>query len=508
MTITEIPGVQWVLDCEPRPVQLEAIARAYTGLAYRTHKDHLVPASPIHRLSHAGRPATGFPYFMEMRLGKTLAFLNEWMLFYKHHGLHKALVFSPSKYKHAWGIEATRFGLSSMFDMPVHVYQSSARGRREAQKFIDADRGLLVVNYEALIYPENRILLNEWVDDRTVVGADESVMIKNRDSIFFKEGHELSKNAAVARIMTGKPVVQGPQDLYSQLRFARLYDGVNFYQFRNTYCEMGGFKGKQIVGVKNEDRLQNQLRKITFTAYRRDWGTWFEPDQMRINVSMNERQTELYKAMEKDFMVWLEEQGSVVTAEQAITRHMKLQQISSGFIYDQSRMVHWLIDFAKSPKVVDILDRMENEITSKVIVIAVHKPVIQELFTIFEKAGYHPAIIAGGRDDTEEQKRKFNNDTKCRIMVGQEKATKYGHNLMGCAADPCDVMAYFENTYSLDDRAQTIERPQGEGQQGPLTVFDYASTPIERKIIQALQNKEEISRVIMNYYKNETNPDW
>ena len=501
---TELPGVRWYLDCEPRPVQIEAMARAYTGFAYREGKD-----DPIHRyeLPHAGRPASGFAYFMEMRLGKTPTFLNEFIAFYKDHGIHKAMIFSPSKYKHGWGLEAIKFGLP-VFDMPVHVYQSSKYGRIDAKQFIRGNRGLLIVNYEALIYDDNRELLAEWVDDRTLVGADESVLIKNRESIFFKESHELSKDAAATRILTGKPVVQGPQDLYSQLRFARQYNGVNFYQFRNTYCVMGGFKGKKIIGVQNTDRLQDRLKRMAFTAYRRDWGTWFEPDQQEVSVPISDIQKKYYKEMEQDFAIWLDDCGDSVTAEQVITRHMKLQQISSGFIFDNERNVRWLIDFKTSPKIVDILDRMENEITSKVIVIAVHKPVIQALYDIFEKCGYQPAIIAGGRSDTESQKKRFNEDPECRIMVGQEKATKYGHNLMGSPADPCDVMMYFENTYSLDDRAQTIERSQGEGQQGPITVFDYVSTPIEAKIIGALQRKDEISKVIMDYYKDNNTSDW
>lgn len=503
MTTTLLPGVRWYLDCEPRPVQLEAIARSYTGFAYREGKD-----DPIHRyeLPHAGKPVTGFAYFMEMRLGKTPTFLNEFIAFYKDYGIHKALVFSPSKYKHAWGIEATKFGLP-MFDMPVHVYQSSKYGRMDVKKFIRGGRGLLIVNYEALIYDNNRELLAEWVDDKTFVGADESVLIKNRESIFFTESHHLSKDAAATRVLTGKPVVQGPQDLYSQLRFARQFNGVNYHHFRNTYCVMGGYKGKKVVGVQNEERLQERLKRIAFTAHRRDWGTWFEPDQQEITVPIDDTQKKYYKEMEEDFIIWLNDSGDSVTAEQVITRHMKLQQISSGFIYDNERNVRWIIDFGESPKVKEILERMQNEIVSKVIIIAVHKPIIQALCDVLTKHQYQPAIIAGGRTDTESQKKRFNEDPKCRVMIGQEKATKYGHNLMGNPADPCDVMIYFENTYSLDDRAQTIERPQGEGQQGPITVLDYVGTPIEAKIIYALQHKNEISKVIMDYYHHDRS-DW
>ena len=56
---TEIEGVDWLLDCEPRPAQLEAIARSYTGKAYRVEKNAPL-GPPIGTLQHAGKPAKGF----------------------------------------------------------------------------------------------------------------------------------------------------------------------------------------------------------------------------------------------------------------------------------------------------------------------------------------------------------------------------------------------------------------------------------------------------------------
>ena len=86
-------------------------------------------------------------------------------------------------------------------------------------------------------------------------------------------------------------------------------------------------------------------------------------------------------------------------------------------------------------------------------------------------------------------------------MLGQSKAIKYGHTLMGLPNDPCLTTIYFENSYSLDDRAQSEERNQGEGQQGAIHVVDYVSSPIEERVIAALQRKEDVAAAIMGYYK-------
>ena len=51
-------------------------------------------------------------------------------------------------------------------------------------------------------------------------------------SSFFKAGMLLGKNAGVARIATGLPMSQGPQDFYGQGRFIRMFNGRSYYAYR------------------------------------------------------------------------------------------------------------------------------------------------------------------------------------------------------------------------------------------------------------------------------------
>ncbi len=213
---------------------------------------------------------------------------------------------------------------------------------------------------------------------------------------------------------------------------------------------------------------------------------------------MTDVQKQHYRTMEEDFIVWLDS-GDAVTAEQVITKRMKMQQISSGFIYDEHKQPQWLLDPKRVPKLVDLKDDLSNQITDKVIIIAYYRATIDMLLEQLRE--FNPAVIRGGQQhDTDAEKERFNGDPSCRIIIGQEVAIKYGHTLMGTLEDPCQTIAYFENSYSLDDRAQTMERPQGEGQTQGITVLDYHSGGVEADIIAALQRKESIADAIMNYY--------
>jgi SNF2 family DNA or RNA helicase len=488
-------GVDWLLDCEPRIVQLETLARSYTSVVYRRHKEDDMPQVPF----AIREPMQGFAYFLEMRLGKTNTLLNEWLLFCRDHGLKKLLVLAPNKYKAAWRTEAARFGIVS----EVHVFDSNKR--KEAAEFIAKKGEILIVNYEALVSDANMVLLKAFVDDRTMVAADESVLIKNRQSFFFRNGLLLAKEGAVCRILTGKPVVQGSHDLWSQLRFIRCLDSWNFFQFRNTFCKMGGFKGKQVIGVRNVERLQTILASCSFVASRADWGTSFDTDYETRAIKMLPAQTKAYKNMEEEFVTWLDS-GGAVTADQVVTKHIKLQQISSGFIIDELGKPHDLLpDMAKLPKLLELKDSLENEVSGKALVICYYNHSLDVLEQHLKD--YQPAIVRGAQAmkkagrEIEQEKWRFNSDPNCRVLLGQVQALKYGHMLMGSASEPCLTTFYYENTYSLDDRAQSEQRNQGEGQQASIHVVDFCDSEVERRIIAALQRKEDVAASILNYYK-------
>lgn len=497
---TDVPGVDWLLTGEPRPAQLEAIARSYTGKVWRDHKDESMPDKPKRTLKWAGGPIDGFGFFMEMRVGKTPTLLNEFELFVRDYGFERAFVLCPNQYKFTWVLEAERFGAS----LPAIAFEST--NRDYIKKWVAANpKCMMFVNYEALLYQENLSIFEDFIDDKTYMGADESVMIKGHDSFYTKAALDLVTRAPISRPMTGKPTPQGPQDLWAQLRFARKINGVNFWAFRNKFTVLkSGFKGKKkIVDVKNEHILQDMLGQETFFARRADWGTKIDTDYEVIQLPMHPEQKKSYDMMEEDFMVFLES-GEVVSVEQAMAKHAKLQQISSGFILDEFKNPHDIIPFERTPKFVDLMDRLYNQLQTKVLIACVHTETVARLRHSLRK--FNPATIAGKNHmskwkiETDKEKDRFNNDRSCRVMVAQEKAVKYGHTLMGTKEDPCIDLFFYENTYSLDDRAQTEERPQGEGQVAALHVVDYYSSPVEKIIVEALQKKETFAARVMGYY--------
>lgn len=436
---------------------------------------------------------------MEQRLGKTPGLLNEFALLRRDHGFKWSLGIAPNQFKPTWQLEAERFGL----DCAAHTFSSDRR--EEVVRFINRNQsngGQIVVNYESLIRPDTLAVLEPILGDKTLIFADESVSIKNNTASQFKASLELAKRCAIRRVLTGKPVAQGPHDLWAQLRFAGFLDGFNFYAFRNTFCKMGGFQAKKVLGVRNEDRLHELQETMAFNARRVNWLTTPGSEYAVRPITMLREQKAHYKAMDEEFIVQLNEE-TVIPADQVVTKLIKLQQISSGFIIDEYSKAHDIMPPISNPKLQEAVRMMREEISGKVIFFC-H---FQHSMDLLQEAlkEFNPAVIRGDQwhrkneRDVQAEKARFNGDPNCRVMIGQEQSIRYGHTLMGGPGDPCLNEVFYENNYSLNDRSQCEERPQGDGQQGLVTIWDFEASATEAATIRALQHKEDISAAVMKY---------
>jgi len=488
--------VLWLIDCEPRAVQQEALLRSYYGYASRDNR-HDEP-KPVKLREGA---AEGWGHFLEMRLGKTPTALNEMALFNRDHGFRKFVVLSPNSYKSAWVKEAAVFGM----DIPFFAYETSRSN--DAVKFIQenyAGSFCLVVNYEALQYDNTREILKWVVDKDCMLVADESIKIKNHTSITFKRALELSKEAGAIRELTGCPMTQGPQDMYAQLKFIRGLDGKNFYSFRNRFCKMGGFKNKKIVGIKNEEELKETIHAMGFVAKRKDWGNPHQSEHYVVDLEIKDEQKKHYDAMNQDFVTMLDT-GEEISAEQVVSKMMKLQQISSGFLYNEKGEGVKLMDLKNTPKMQRLKEMLEDEVEGKAIICYHYGYSGDALLETFEK--WNPAVIRGkqwmnkNERDLDEEKKRFNEDDDCRLIILQISAGKYGHNLSGVENDRCKTMFFYENTYSLDDRIQIEMRNTAAFQDWQNVYFDLVTTEVERKAIKALQKKESIVEAVLGHYE-------
>lgn len=486
----------WLLDSEPREVQLEALRRSYAGFSLKDSKD----GEPEVRQFRKG-PDKGWGDFLEMRLGKTPKALNEFELFMRDYGFKRVVVFCPNTFKEGWVREALKSGAS----VPWFAYESRRENEARAEALKSKGVFGVAVNYEAVRTEKTRSFLSDLVDKKTLVIADESICLKGHTSLQSKAVREVAAEAGAVRLLSGLPMTQGPQDLYAQFRAIRRMEGVNFYSYRNRFCKMGGFKAKKVVGVKNEEKLQSLLESCSFVAKKKDWGKQTGAEYYQEELLLPPALKKHYDAMDRDLVTLLAD-GEEVSADMVVTKLGKLAQISSGFAYHEGRS-YQLMDPKKTPKMERLLGLLE-ETLEKMVVVYNYTASGDALMECLNP--YNPACIRSqdwmkknGRD-AESEKNRFNQDAGSRVMILQTTSGKYGHDLSGVDGDRCSKMVFYENTFSLDDRTQIEMRNTTAFQNWSNEYFDFVSSPVEERAISALAKKENVVNAVLGSFRDET----
>lgn len=466
----------WMLNLPPLAVQAEARKQAL-------------------RKKNAG-PANAFLYWMEMGLGKTGTVLSEYMECREKSQADFLIVITLNSFKQGWVDEAAKFGLT----IKLGVWP-------DCRKIPHTKLHGIMFNYEAIIGAGGDYIEQLIAERKVYLCFDECHKIKTHSSAVTKRSMRLWKDAAVRRGLTGTPVGNNVMDLFPQLKLGGGLDGDNPFAFRNRYAKMGGYMKKQVMGVQEErlPDLHRLMDRHSFRATKADWldlpeQTWHTP----IRVEMPPKLRARYKQMQDEFAVELSEETNI-TADMVISQMLKLQQISSGFIYDNEKAVHHLERVSTMPKyevVSDLMFSLEGQ--GKLLVFAHFRPTIERLRVYIKgKLGIEPAVFMGGMkpQDIAAQKAAFNSDEGPDILLAQTSVGSATHTLLGGSNKPCCTTLFFENDYNKIDRLQAESRNHRNGQRYPVTYYDIISSPAEAKPIKALQQKGDLIKAIVEGIK-------
>jgi SNF2 family DNA or RNA helicase len=446
------------------------------------------------------RDKPGVGLFCEQGLGKTLIAISEFSWYYNLGEADRMIVVCPNSFKMGWVDEVNKHG----FNLDVHIFQSTKKDK--AGRFVNsthANPPVFVLNYEAARLPGVLKALVMWAErGQTYLAIDESIQIKGK-SQQTKAVHRLAAACKYVRLLTGRPQTQGPHDLWGQLKAIGLFPDMNFYAFRNTFCVMGGWQLKQVMGVKNAEYLARIMAPAVFQAKKKDWLPDLPRKDFTIrDYAMSDEQLRQYAQMEHQFL--LEIESGVVTVEVAVAKYAKLAQIMCGFIYDDARITHELVSPSQNPRLNLLKQLLEEEVEGKCCVVYRHRAMLEVLIRAL--AQYDPAWIKGQMkpEEVEEQKARFNADPNCRIILLQCDASKYGHTLLAGPGpdDLCRTMVFFENSYSADTRDQIEDRIHRRGQTGEYVLYiDLSGSDLDRRIVKALQRKDELYKSVFRNLK-------
>lgn len=459
----------------------------------------------------------GFAYFLEQGLGKTRTVLFEFNDKVNRRLAEILIVVCPRSLRGAWRDEAAEIGL----DYPVILLENEKKCRK-ALNDVGRQPLILVMHYEQVLTHGSAIMTAMLERKRKVyIALDESVRIKKHSSVIgdalyllvsAKARIQRGKKkelinvidrapAAFKRVLSGTPAPQGAHDLWNQFRFIGEMDRTPYYAWRSLYCRMGGYMGKKILGWQNLDLMRERTGRFVFRAKKQDWTDLPEKIPMPPReVDMLPEQRQAYLEVMHDFVL---EFGpdDYLTVEMAITVKNKLQQISSGWVFDNEKNVREIVPLDKNPKLQEARNIIE-EIDSKILVFYYFRPTRGYLEQLAAQMGVGHVFLESGLKDAEFDARKlaFNTDDNIKVAFCQTDAVKEGHTLLGTETMPCHTTLFVENSYSLYARAQAEDRNHRHGQHYPVTYHDIVTSKEDKEVIKALQRKSSMQEAILSEF--------
>jgi SNF2 family DNA or RNA helicase len=252
-------------------------------------------------------------------------------------------------------------------------------------------------------------------------------------------------------------------------------------------------------GTKRYQNLDELKAKIAPHSYRITKAECLDlPPKVyeRRYVELNAEQRVLYNKLKKEFVA--EFGGGKINAAMAMTRMMRLQQITGGFapvLNDVGETIATHPVGKTNPKINALLELLE-ETDGKVIIWARFRKELELIaVALREEYGTKSAVeYHGGVSDKDRQSAvfTFQREHDPRFFVGQPHSGGIGLTLTAAS-----TVVYFSNDFSLETRLQSEDRAHRIGQQKSVTYIDIeAVDTLDKKVIDALRSKKDMADVI------------
>lgn len=265
----------------------------------------------------------------EMGLGKSLQALTVYIIDVVRGWSETLIVVCPVTLKGNWEEEVIKFTripvtvLGQVYDGEKKklVKLSPAERKIQLQDFKElAGPKILVVNYEQVT--AHLIDLNKIKFDVAVF--DEAHFLKNPTAKRTKACLALISTRSF--LLTGTPMLNQVHELWSLLHRIDPKTWPSFWSFKSRYCVFGGYKDKQVIGVKNEKELTEKLQRVMLRRLKKNVLNLKEPHVLQVKVDLTVEQQKLYDEVIDDMKMTASD-GTVQDIENALTKFLRLKQI-------------------------------------------------------------------------------------------------------------------------------------------------------------------------------------
>jgi SNF2 family DNA or RNA helicase len=443
-----------------------------------------------------------YAYFMEMGTGKTKVLIDNVAMLYDKGKIDGVLIIAPK------GVVKTWYEQELPTHLPDHIENVSVLWQPNITKTqqekldtlfeIDSALHILIMNVEALSTEKGVKFATKFINShKSMMAIDESTTIKTPTARRTKNIIKIGLDAKYKRIMTGSPITKNPLDLYTQCEFLDpwLLDFASYYAFRNRYAEMKTMhiRGRSIQVVdkfQNLGELSDIVKEFSYRVLKEDCLDLPPKVFIKRHISLTPDQKKIYEQMKEQALAVLN--GKVTTTMTVLTQLMRLHQITCGYVTADDGSTQQ-VESNRLNELMSILEDTEG----KVIIWANYQlsvgEIIQKIIKVYGKDSYVHYYGLTPQEDRQDFIRKFQNDPKCRFIIGTPQTGGYGITLT-----EANTVIYYSNGYDLEKRLQSEDRAHRIGQKKTVTYIDLiCEDTIDEKIVKALRDKINIASEVM-----------
>lgn len=364
----------------------------------------------------------------------------------------------------------------------------------ERLRALNTPADVYTINYDNLVW------LIEQLGDRwpfEMVVADESTRLKGFR--LRQGGVRAQALASVAHTkikrfvnLTGTPAPNGLIDLWGQnwfvdagVRLGRTFSAFKQRWFRASY---GGFGS--IPAEFAQPQIEAALKDVTLTVDAADWFDLREPIVRDIMVDLPVRARALYKDMEKEMFMQIDEHG--VEAFNAAARTIKCLQLANGAAYvGENNEAFKVVHDAK----LDALESIVEEAAGMPVLCAYH---FKSDLARLQKRFPQGRVLDKGTQTINEW-----NAGKIPVLFAHPASAGHGLNLQ----DGGNILVFFGHWWNLEERQQIAERigPVRQLQAGydrPVFIYNILARDTVDELIKArIETKREVQDLLLEAMK-------
>lgn len=308
---------------------------------------------------------------------------------------------------------------------------------------------------------------------------------KSKDPTSLQSRAMINVTAKYMVAMSGTPLMNNPLDLYFPMSWLG-YEKHSFYQFKQHYCTLGGWGGSQVIGYKNLEEIRALMEEIMLRRLKSEVLDLPEKIRKIEYVDMTPKQSQIYNEVYAGVMSDLQK---IKFSNNPLSMMIRLRQATgwTGIISDTVQ------ESAKMERMIELVEEIV-ESGQKAIIFSNWESMTE---IAKEKLNaYTPAYITGATKADERMKEveRFQNDDKCKVIIGTIGAMGTGLTLTAA-----QNVIFLDSPWNMALKAQAEDRAHRIGTKGTVNIITLVcKNTIDERIEELVEKKGQIADALVD----------